>query len=116
MIKLYYPSDKTDRDQELIKKLRFVMEVEKPKNFVVLYEIITSPYIGYVMERLEGYTSLNAFLVPDPKIPFSDWYNYDRGFRQRITIGYIIAKAFGEIAERNLVIRRCGREKSPLRC
>ena len=69
-----------------------------------------------IMERLEGYTSLNAFLVPDPKVPFSDWYNYDRGFRQRITIGYIIAKAFGEIAERNLVIRRCGREKSPLRC
>lgn len=102
MIKLYYPSDKADRDRELIKKLRFVMEVEKPKNFVVLYELITTPYIGYAMERLEGYTSLNTFLIPDPKVPFPNWYNSDRDFRQRITIGYIIAKAFGEIADRNL--------------
>ena len=102
MVKLYYPGNKANRDQELIKKLRFVMEVEKPKNFVVLYELITTPYIGYAMERLEGFTSLNAFLVPDPKVPFPDWYNSDRGFRQRITIGYIIAKAFGEIADRNL--------------
>ena len=102
MVKLYYPGNKTNRDRELIKKLRFVMEVEKPKNFVVLYELITTPYIGYAMERLEGFTSLNAFLVPDPKVPFPDWYNSDRGFRQRITIGYIIAKAFGEIADRNL--------------
>ena len=102
MVKLYYPGNKTNRDRELIKKLRFVMEAEKPKNFVVLYELITTPYIGYAMERLEGFTSLNAFLVPDPKVPFPDWYNSDRGFRQRITIGYIIAKAFGEIADRNL--------------
>lgn len=102
MVKLYYPGNKTNRDRELIKKLRFVMEVEKPKNFVVLYELITTPYIGYAMEQLEGFTSLNAFLVPDPKVPFPDWYNSDRGFRQRITIGYIIAKAFGEIADRNL--------------
>ena len=102
MVKLYYPSGRADRDRELIKKLRFVMEVEKPKNFVALYELITTPYIGYVMERLEGYTPLNAFLVPDPKVPFPDWYNSDRGFRKRLTIGYIIAKAFGEIADRNL--------------
>ena len=102
MIKLYYPSGKADHDRELIKKLRFVMEVEKPKNFVVLYELITTPYIGYVMERLDGYTSLNTFLVPDSKVPFPEWYNSDRGFRKRITIGYIIAKAFGEIADRNL--------------
>ena len=102
MVKLYYPGNKANRDRELIKKLRFVMEVEKPKNFVILYELITTPYIGYAMERLEVFTSLNAFLVPDPKVPFPDWYNSDRGFRQRITIGYIIAKAFGEIADRNL--------------
>lgn len=102
MVKLYYPGDKANRDRELIKKLRFVMEVEKPKNFVVLYELITTPYIGYAMERLEGYTSLNTFLIPDPKVPFPNWYNSDRGFRQRITIGYIIAKAFGKIADRNL--------------
>ena len=102
MIKLYYPSNKEGYDRELIKKLRFVMDVEKPKNFVTIYELITAPYIGYVMERLEGYSSLNAFLLPDPKQPFESWYNADRGFRQRIFIGYIIAKAFGEIADRNL--------------
>lgn len=103
MVKLYYPSGDAQRDKELLKRLRFVKDVEKPANFVSILDLIDEPYIGYVMERVpEEYTSLNKYLIPDPKRPFAEWYNDHRGLRGRIFTGYIIAKAFDALSRQNL--------------
>lgn len=102
MIKLYYPSGSNVVDEDKLARLRFIRDVKMPNNFVEIQDIISDPYIGYVMDRVKEHTSLNAYLMPDKNQSFSEWYNSGYGLRGRIFIGYIIAKAFGELEKNNL--------------
>ena len=102
MIKLYYPTSLKTLDDEIIERLYFIKDVKMPPNFVTVLDIIVSPYIGYVMKKVEGHKPLNKYLIPDNRLSFSEWYNQEYGLRGRIFIGYIIAKAFGELEKINL--------------
>lgn len=102
MIKLYYPSGSEIVDEDIIERLRFIRDVKMPKNFVTILDIIDRPYIGYVMNKVEGHKPLNAYLIQDKNLSFSEWYNQGLGLRERLFIGYIIAKAFGELEKSNL--------------
>lgn len=103
MIKLYYPSADPSMSKKILKRLKFVMEVEKPQNFVTIIDLVETPYVGYVMEKVsDAFSCLNSFLIPDPHKPFPEWYNDHRGLRGRIFVGYIIAKAFDALSRQNL--------------
>ena len=102
MIKLYYPSGSRVIDEDILERLRFIRNVKMPANFVAIEDIVDSPYVGYVMEKVVDHKSLNSYLIPDQEMSFSEWYNQGLGFRERIFIGYIIAKAFGELERNNL--------------
>ena len=102
MIKLYYPTGSKVIDDDILDRLRFIRNVKMPPNFVAIEDIIEEPYVGYVMEKVKDHKPLNTYLIPDKDMAFSDWYNQGRGFRERIFIGYIIAKAFGELEKNNL--------------
>ncbi len=102
MIKLYYPSGSDIIEEDIIERLRFIRDVKMPKNFVAVQDIVDKPYIGYVMDKVEDHKPLNTYLIPDKNMAFSEWYNQGFGLRERIFIGYIIAKAFGELERSNL--------------
>lgn len=102
MIKLYYPTGSNVIDEDIIDRLRFIRDVKIPANFVAVEDIIDFPYVGYVMEKVSDHKPLNAYLIPDKKQTFSDWFNSGLGLRERIFIGYIIAKAFEDLERNNL--------------
>lgn len=102
MIKLYYPTGSSIVDEDILERLRFIRNVKMPRNFVAIQEIIDKPYVGYVMDKVVDHKPLNTYLIPDKDLPFAEWYNKGLGFRERIFIGYIIAKAFGELEKSNL--------------
>lgn len=102
MIKLYYPTGSSIVDNDILELLRFIRNVKMPANFVKIEDMISTPYVGYVMERVVDHKPLNSYLIPDKDLSFAEWYNKGLGFRERIFIGYIIAKAFGELEKNNL--------------
>ena len=102
MIKLYYPSGSKIVDEDILERLHFIRDVKMPPNFVAIEDIVEEPYVGYVMKKVVDHKPLNTYLIPDPELSFSEWYNKGLGFRERIIIGYIIAKAFGELEKANL--------------
>lgn len=102
MIKFYYPSESDEVDEDIYDRLRFIHNIALPKNFVGVESLIDTPYIGYVMQKVVDHKPLNSYLIPDKDTSFSEWYNKDMGLRGRIFVGYIIAKAFGELEQKNL--------------
>lgn len=102
MIKLYYPSGSDIVEEDIKERLRFIRDVKMPKNFVAVLDIVDRPYTGYVMDKVEEHKPLNSYLIQDKNMSFSEWYNQGLGLRERIFIGYIIAKAFGELERSNL--------------
>lgn len=101
MVKLYYPSGCQSIDEDVLDRLRFVKDIKMPKNFVLVMDIITSPYIGYVMKKVSDHKPLNSYLIPDKSMSFPEWYNKGLGLYERIFIGYVIAKAFAELERSN---------------
>ena len=102
MIKLYYPTGSDIIDSDILERLNFIKNVKIPLNFVTIHELIEKPYVGYVMDRVVDHRPLNTYLIPDKKLSFSEWYNQGLGFRERIFLGYLIAKAFGSLERSNL--------------
>jgi serine/threonine protein kinase len=102
MVKLYYPSGCQSIDDDVFERLRFIKDIKIPKNFVTIVDLITSPYPGYVMEKVIDYKPLNSYLIPDKELSFSEWYNKNWGLLERLFVGYVIAKAFGELEKNNL--------------
>lgn len=102
MVKLYYPSGSESIDADVLDRLRFIKDITMPKNFVSIIDLITHPYIGYVMEKVTEHKPLNSYLIPDRNVSFPKWYNQGLGLYERIFVGYIIAKAFGELEKSNL--------------
>jgi len=102
VIKFYYPTGSRIIDEDIIERLRFIRDVKVPPNFVKIKDIIDKPYVGYVMDKVIGHVQLNSFLIPDKDKSLSEWYNQGFGLRQRIYIGYIIAKAFKDLEKSNL--------------
>ena len=102
VLKFYYPTGSNNIDEDIIERLRFIRDVKMPPNFVKIEDIINEPSVGYVMEKVIDYIPLNEFLIPPKDMSFSEWYNQGFGLRQRLFIGYIIAKAFKALERRNL--------------
>ena len=102
MVKLYYPSGSNVINEDILERLRFIRNVKMPPNFVKIEDIVDTPYIGYVMEKVVDHKPLNTYLIPDHEMSFSEWYNQGSGLHERIIIGYIIAKAFGALERSNL--------------
>jgi serine/threonine protein kinase len=101
MVKLYYPSKIPQFDKEILEKLSFVKNVKKPQYFIEIRDLIDSPYIGYVMDRVIDHVPLNKYLIP-PVGKISEWYHSGHGFRERLFIGYLISKAFFALSTDNL--------------
>lgn len=102
MVKLYFPSGCQSIDDDVLERLQFIKDIKMPKNFVTVVDLITSPYLGYVMDRIIDYKPLNSYLIPDKNLSFPGWYNKNFGLLERIFVGYVIAKAFGELEKSNL--------------
>lgn len=102
MIKLYYPSGSSVIDTDTLERLEFIKNSQMPKEFVSVIDVIKHPYVGYVMERIIDHKPLNSYLIPDKSISFSEWYNQGLGLFERTFLGYVIAKAFGELGKSNL--------------
>lgn len=102
MIKLYYLKGNHIFDEDMIDRLRFIQNAKMARSFISIEDIITEPYIGYVMKKVKDHKTLNAYLIPDKEVPFSEWYNRGLGLRERLLIGYSIAKCFGSVEKRNL--------------
>jgi DNA-binding helix-hairpin-helix protein with protein kinase domain len=101
MIKLYYPSDNPQTNNDMAERLKMVRDVKKPQNFVNICDLITNPYIGYVMNRVNDHAPLSSYLIFQGG-DFSKWYNAGFGFRERLNLGYFIAKAFEELSADHL--------------
>lgn len=102
MIKFYYASDSKATDADILERIKFIKNIQMPKNFILVVDVIVSPYIGYVMEKVVDHKSLNSYLIPDKSMSFPEWYNQGLGLYERIFVGYVIAKAFGELERSNL--------------
>lgn len=101
VVKFYYPADSEMLDMERLERISFIKDMELPKNFVAVQDVISKPYIGYAMRKISGHKPLNHYLLPDKHKGFFDWYNEGHGLRERLIIGYIIAKAFSELESNN---------------
>lgn len=101
VIKFYYPAESEMLDVERLERISFIKDIDIPKNFVAILDVIEEPYIGYVMEKVVDHKPLNHYLIPDKHKDFEEWYNEGFGLRERIIIGYIIAKAFSELERNN---------------
>lgn len=102
MVKLYYPSGSVSVDADVLDRIRYIKNLDMPQNFVSVVDLITHPYVGYVMDKVDGHKPLNSYLIPNRDMSFSEWYNQGLGLYERIFVGYIIAKAFGELEKSNL--------------
>jgi len=102
MVKFYFPNNTPQFDKDILEKLSFIKNVKKPKNFVEILDLIDTPYIGYVMDKVIDHNPLNTYLIQDHTKSFSDWYHSALDFRKRLFVGYIIAKAFTALSEDNL--------------
>lgn len=101
VIKFYFPTNSEMLDMERLERIDFIKDIEIPRNFVSILDVISKPYVGYVMEKVVGHKPLNHYLIPDKHKDFLEWYNEGFGLRERIIIGYIIAKAFSELERNN---------------
>ena len=102
VVKLYYPTGSQAIEADILERIKCIKNIKVPRNFVAITDIIEQPYIGYVMEKVEGYKPLNSYLIPDRNKSFPEWYNSGLGLYERLFIGYIIAKAFVSLEKQNL--------------
>lgn len=102
VVKMYYPAENQILNDAALERITYLKGIELPPNFVSIIDVITKPCVGYVMERVTGYKPLNKYLIQPDDMDFSTWYNSGYGFRERLFIGYIIAKAFSEMESNNL--------------
>ena len=101
VIKFYFPTESEMLDMERLERSSFIKDIEIPKNFVAIKDVISEPYVGYVMDKVVDHKPLNHYLIPDKHKEFIEWYNEGFGLRERIVIGFIIAKAFSDLESNN---------------
>lgn len=93
IIKLYHKRNRI-QNEKLLDKLEWLMFQSYPDQFIKPLDIVDTPYIGYVMEKVKNHVSLNKLLIPENQ-NFSDWYNAKTGgLRRRYYLGYKIAYQF----------------------
>lgn len=99
VVKLYHTEFASSHVME---QLHFVKKVKLPPNFVPVEDLLCEPHVGFVMKRVIGHEPLDAYLIPDPKLPFHKWYNKEKGFLCRLFLGRMIATAFEKLESENL--------------
>lgn len=95
-IKLYFPSGSKILDKERKERLSVIKSMHLPENIVEIQDVISEPYVGYVMKNNAALASIRKYLIPDKKRDFSEWYDQGSGLRERIYLGYFLAQAFCE--------------------
>lgn len=101
LIKLYKKGSPIQNKNKL-QKLKWLIKQDYPDQFIKPLDIIEEPYIGYVMQKVKGHTSLNKLLVPSHDVGFAEWYNKETGgLRRRLFLGYKIAMQFALLHESN---------------
>ena len=73
VIKFYFPADSEILDIERLERISFIKEIELPRNFVAIQDVISEPYVGYVMEKITDHKPLNSYLIPDKHKDFIEW-------------------------------------------
>lgn len=102
VIKLY-KKESDIKNQNKLKKLNWLMKVNYPDQFIKPIDIIESPYIGYVMQKVQKHISLNKMLIPNRAESFSKWYNDSTGgLYRRLLIGSKIARQFANLHRQNM--------------
>lgn len=102
VIKLY-KKESDIKNQNKLKKLNWLMKVNYPDQFIKPIDIIESPYIGYVMQKVQKHISLNKMLIPNREESFSKWYNDSTGgLYRRLLIGSKIARQFANLHRQNM--------------
>lgn len=102
VVKFYFPGHPHNVEENVFERLGFLKNIAMPKNFVTVIDVIRSPYLGYVMERVVDHKPLSTYLIPDPNSSFAEWYNQGLGLYERLFVGYLIARSFGELESNNL--------------
>ena len=101
LIKLYNRSNPI-QNQNRFDKLKWLIQQDYPDQFIRPLALIESPYVGYVMEKVKGHSSLNKLLVPARDVSFSEWYNKQTGgLRRRLFLAYKIAMQFSLLHDTN---------------
>lgn len=101
LIKLYNNAGSI-QNKNRFNKLKWLIKQDYPDQFIRPLDLIETPYVGYVMEKVKGHTSLNRMLVPSRDVSFSEWYNNETGgLRRRFYIAYKIAMQFALLHDTN---------------
>ena len=101
LIKLYNRRDPI-QNRNRFNKLKWLIKQDYPNQFIRPLELVESPYVGYVMEKVKGHSALNKLLVPSRDVTFSEWYNKQTGgLRRRLFLAYKIAMQFALLHETN---------------
>lgn len=102
VVKLYKKESEL-KNKKKLKKLNWLLGIDYPDQFIKPLDIISSPYIGYVMKKVKGHISLNKMLIPNREMSFSDWYNNSTGgLYKRLLLGQKIAIQFANLHKKNL--------------
>lgn len=102
VVKMYFPYENQILNDATLDRIIFLEGIGFNVNFVSLIDVIIKPGIGYVMERLTGYQSLDKYLIQPNGEEFSAWYKSGYGFKERLLIGCAIAEAFSEMEKSGL--------------
>lgn len=101
LIKLYEKSNPIQNENRF-NKLKWLIKQDYPDQFIRPLELIETPYVGYVMEKVKGHSTINKLLVPSRDVPFSEWYNKQTGgLRRRLFLAYKIAMQFALLHDTN---------------
>jgi len=93
LVKLYNP-DTQAKKQKLIDKFTLLKQQPLPDSFIKVIDVVTDPYVGFVMEKLEGFSSLAEFMENHTDT------RYD--LRKRLVRAFSVAKSFRQLHEHSL--------------
>ncbi len=71
LIKLYKRNNLI-QNRNRFNKLKWLIQQDYPDQFIRSLELIETPYVGYIMEKVKGHNSLNKLLVPSREVSFSE--------------------------------------------
>ena len=101
LIKLYNSSNPI-QNKNRFNKLKWLMQQNYPDQFIHPLAIIETPFVGYIMEKVEGHYSLNKLLIPPRDVSFSEWYNKQTGgLLRRLFLAHKIAMQFALLHDTN---------------
>ena len=101
LIKLYKKGNPI-QEAKMLSKLKWLIKQDYPDQFIRPIELIETPFVGYVMQKVKDHYSLSKMLVPSRDMSFCEWYNQETGgLRRRLFLAYKIAMQFALLHDSN---------------